>query len=65
MQYYEHLGAFSAMQGSDKEALESFHAAIEMVAQCKEEKRPRLSRGILVAAYWRNPLPTWRPGEWS
>ena len=50
MQYYEHLGAFSAMQGSDKEALESFHAAIEMVAQCKEEKRPPVEH---EASWWR------------
>ena len=63
MQYYEHLGAFSAMQGSDKEALESFHAAIEMVAQCKEEKRPPVEHEHLgggVLEKFTTNVATWR-----
>ena len=50
MHYYELIGATSALRGSDDEALESFHAAIEMASQCKEDKRPPAEH---EASWWR------------
>ena len=50
MHYYELIGASSAAQGSDEEALESFYAAIEMVEKCKEDKRPPVEH---EASWWR------------
>ena len=50
MHYYELIGATSASRGSEEEALESFHAAIEMFSQCKEDKRPPAEH---EASWWR------------